>query len=981
VWAGAITTDSASELIEGPAATGMIGDFYMRNNRTRFVIQAPTRVIGVIPQGGNLVDAVLLDDEGNQVTGDHFGELSFVYLVGRTCEHETLEVVQDGSGGGAAVLRARGLTAPNDFINLRGMGLLNIPLDLDPDIDDRVECATTYILHPDSTVLEVRWTLFNPNDTAIRAPFAAFTDTGGDVESWGAGRGFERLGIEAITSAADPAPVDYVVYQGKGVAYGALPRHAVDATNSTFLVAGVSVLLYGATNLLDILNPDTFYLYLPAEGGVTHALDFVVGRDASDVEEQYRLGRGDQVAELSGSVDWLSGGAAEGARVGVFADTGGGLGADNAVITYMDVGADGSFSARLAPGNYLLRADVQDVAYSEARSVTVPAQGVDFVLPDPVYYEYSILDDETDEPIPGKLTVIGRHPAPPDSRLFETYDGYDGLVRMEWSIRGGTTDIGDGADAPFPLPAGGTYRIIATRGTEWSIDSVVVTPQANDIVQDVELRLRRVLPTEGYVSTEWHVHMIGSPDSPVDYHDRVATFVADGVEVWAATEHDYVSDVQPLVEQLGLERYTRVIPGLEVTPFTYGHFNAWPIVPDTTSPNRGAVDWARGADGYALIPSEIFGILRGKGAELIQVNHPRAGPGGITDFQQYFDRAGLVFDYEARTVGGDLFEQPVPNDWMRLPEAALWDDGFNALEVWNGFGMVDSNEDGVREIGRLDTVLRDWFNFLSFGMDITPIGSSDTHTMVRDPGGMPRTYVRVTDDSPEALASGTVVEDVLATLSGADGAPRDVVVSNGPHLAVRVQGEEQSALGRTIDGTSGSVTFEITAWSPEWAEFDTIEVFANQTPPVGKRVRVTALEPLACFTARDMSEAAENDTCANASLGGAQPLDVDPVEVENGHYRYQATVSFTLTPGDLDNRAGATGDDAWIVVRVRGDVAIFPLLLSGVMNDSTIDTLVSGSDEERRAIRVGRGVPAQAFTAPIYVDFDGGGYRAIFSPQ
>jgi hypothetical protein len=28
----------------------------------------------------------------------------------------------------------------------------------------------------------------------------------------------------------------------------------------------------------------------------------------------------------------------------------------------------------------------------------------------------------------------------------------------------------------------------------------------------------------------------------------------------------------------------------------------------------------------------------------------------------------------------------------------------------------------------------------------------------------------------------------------------------------------------------------------------------------------------------------------------------------------------------------------------------------------------------------GRGVPAEAFTAPVFVDFDGGGYRAPFAP-
>src|SRR6187455_1459368 len=103
-FAGAITGEN--ELIPGPARSGLVGDTFMRSSRARFVIQAPGRSIGIVPFGGNVIDAVLLDGEGHDVTGDQFGELGMVYLLGRTCEHERVEVLRDGSGGGAAVVRA-----------------------------------------------------------------------------------------------------------------------------------------------------------------------------------------------------------------------------------------------------------------------------------------------------------------------------------------------------------------------------------------------------------------------------------------------------------------------------------------------------------------------------------------------------------------------------------------------------------------------------------------------------------------------------------------------------------------------------------------------------------------------------------------------------------------------------------------------------------------------------------------------------------
>ena len=123
VFAGEVT--DASQLLTGPAQSGLVGDFFIKNDKASFIIQAPTRVIGVIPQGGNLVDAALTDGT-HQLTDDHFGELGLIYLLGRTCEPDKVEVVRDGSKGGVAVIRATGKSGNDDFINIKGIGLLPI---------------------------------------------------------------------------------------------------------------------------------------------------------------------------------------------------------------------------------------------------------------------------------------------------------------------------------------------------------------------------------------------------------------------------------------------------------------------------------------------------------------------------------------------------------------------------------------------------------------------------------------------------------------------------------------------------------------------------------------------------------------------------------------------------------------------------------------------------------------------------------------
>ncbi|HUH01132.1 MAG TPA: CehA/McbA family metallohydrolase, partial [Kofleriaceae bacterium] len=687
-----------------------------------------------------------------------------------------------------------------------------------------------------------------------------------------------------------------------------------------------------------------------------------------------------ELAEVSGQVSWETGGGTpSGARVGLYQDANGNgtLEATDPVLSYFRVESDGTFSGSTLPGNYLVRAEVLDEARSSAQTLTVAATGATGValsLPTPVQFDYEITDFDTGNPIPGKITVIGRHPAAPDQRLFDTFDRKAGVVRMVHAVRG-SSSLGEMPDPAFSLPPG-TYRVVATRGTEWSEASQVITVTSGQAPQTLDFALKRVIDTTGYVSSEYHVHQVGSPDSPVLNDDRVRSAAADGIELFSSNDHDFVTDLQPYVEAMSLTDVVRVIPGLEVTPFTYGHFNAWPIQPLPDTANGGAVDWARGMEGYAMIPDEIFSAMRGRGAELVQVNHPRATRGSLTDFMQFFDRAGLSFDFDNRIVDSDLLRQPVPNEWMRLPEVSLWSNAFNALEVWNGFSTTDANGDGVREISSLDIVLRDWFNFLTMGMRVTPIGSSDTHTMVKDPMGMPRTMVAVTDDSSAALSSGNIVDDVLDTLAARNGTPVDIVVTNGPFIQVTAVGTNGSAIGRVIDG-SGGVTFDIVVTAPAWAQIDTIELFANETLEVGRAATQSTLQPRFCFTARTGLD--EADTCALAT-GGARALTVTLEDLGDGFTRYHATAQITIAAADIDNRAGATGDDAWFVVRAYGTRAVFPVLLDGVISESTLDVLVSGTPTEQSAVLDGAGVPAMAFTAPIYVDFDGGGYRAVFLP-
>jgi hypothetical protein len=979
-YAGQVTDES--QLVRGPAQSGLVGDYFIKNDRATFIVQAPTRVIGVIPQGGNVVDAALTEG-GQQVVDDHFGELGLIYLLGRTCEPDRIEVVRDGSEGGAAVLRAIGKSGNDDFLNVKGIGPIRVDVTMDPDIDDNVECATTYILPPGSATLEMYHSLYNAGPDAVTGPMGTVADSGGNTEAWTNTRGFERADISALLTSSHPQPSDYVVYQGPGVAYGVIPRHDTPTAHTQTLIAGVSIILDGNSSLLEILQPDKpKFLNLAKGKGLMQRYDLVVARDSNAIDAVWR--KDETLQPVAGKVEWSAGGIAAGARVGVFID-GNGNGVldgetvdldddgtvDDHAISYMDVQPDGTFSGQVPAGNLFLVAEVKNAGRSQPAPL---ADTVTLTIPSPVKIDYQILDADTSTPIPGTLLVIGTHPAFPDKRLFEVYDRTAGVVTQAHSIRGTTVDLGDGADPALYVPAGGTYRVYASRGTEWSVASAAVTGSAN---VDLTFTLKRVVPTTGYFASDWHVHQIGSPDSPVLSEDRIRSAVSTGVEMFAVTDHDYIADLQPLVEQLNLTRLLRVVPGIEVTPFAYGHFNAWPMLPDNTSANRGAIDWARGAAlGFAMLPGEVFEAMRGRGAQMVQVNHPRGS--GFTEFQAAFSRANVLYDFSNHTIFGDYENASTPNDWLRLPGESLWSDKFNGLEVWNGFTMADSNGDMLRENKSLDRVMRDWISMLSLGFYVTPAGNSDTHTIVADPAGMPRTYVRVADDSADALASPFSVDAVIATQTGANNTARDVVVTDGPMIDVKVS--NAPALGRVVTATNSSITLVVTVTAADWAKFDTLEVFANSTPEPPRDD--TSLTPLKCWTSRSLTTLNAKDPCAIAAIA-PESMTVNLVTVPGAgtFKRYEVQLTITLDASDIVTRAGAIGKDAWLVFRARGDRGIFPILVKGdTISDTTMPALLSGDMQAIGTALDGHGVPATAFTAPVFVDFDGGGYRAPFAP-
>ncbi len=409
--------------------------------------------------------------------------------------------------------------------------------------------------------------------------------------------------------------------------------------------------------------------------------------------------------------------------------------------------------------------------------------------------------------------------------------------------------------------APGRYRVTASRGPEYALAQAEVDVVAGKDAPAVSLALKRVMDTTGYVATDFHQHTMLGADAPVGMRDRVVSNAAEGVEVAVASEHNVVADLEPLVRALHLEGDLVSIPGDELTTDSsrhpWGHANVFPLVPDATKARGGA---PRVLDRTA---KEVFAELRALAApHVLQVNHPRTGLTG------YFDQGGL----DPKTgVGTD------PG----------YDPGFDALEVWNG-----------RNVDAREKVLADFFVLLRTKHPVTATADTDTHGIVGQEAGYPRTFVHVADDA--RLAAWGAAEN--ADLVDAVRVRRDVVLTNGPFLRVRAN---DAPIGGVARARHGAVVVTVHVECAPWVEVDRVRVArAVDAPSPADDVAIALVANAAGARVADVTFTlrASRDDAFVVIASGASPMS----PVLSGEAREIAPYAMTgaiWIDGDGDGRS------------------------------------------------------------------------------
>jgi len=631
-----------------------------------------------------------------------------------------------------------------------------------------------------------------------------------------------------------------------------------------------------------------------------------------------------------------------------------GFGPGNAV-THVRTDADGTFSGVVVPnGDYelvvsaperddVVRGPVQVLDAETA--VAIPPLSARGML------AFRVREKRRGKPLmPAKLVLQGLD-GTPDPRfardLSASLGGEDLLPESFGGTQRGPTGDARGQGNVVYTTTGegsiqvrpGRYVVWASRGMEFGIGREEVTIGVGETA-NVDFLLKRVIKSRDAIGADFHVHSVRSFDASTPLEDRVASFVAEGVEVMVATDHDKHVDYEPIIQSLGVAPYVVGVAGVEVTgsvpnppdfPNSIGHLNAWPMPVDGDRRRDGSID-----DEF-VAPNWIYSRLEDLGGDdlVIQYNHVRAGVSGLTNIG-FFNSIGCgrcanaidtTCDVDADCPAGATQEcgcvgyQPdrpidmIPNDLLlddgiRGPGTTANPNGrtnldFDVMEIANGARAGD--------VEALVAVRRDWFSLLRQDIRRWATGVSDSHRATVEHAGWARTFVLGVGDDPRAVPLATFDEHVRA---GA------MVIAAGPYVEVLAKaGKAKVGVGQELGAARGKVRLSVRVTAPAWVPVEEVRIVVNgdvaerfdrttrpRVRPMPKKV--TSSGKTVRFRAKRTLRLAQ-DSFVVVEAGIPLPGDGDPIPVspEPMNAIVKGAVPFAITnPIFVD--VGADGYDA-----------------------------------------------------------------------
>lgn len=547
-------------------------------------------------------------------------------------------------------------------------------------------------------------------------------------------------------------------------------------------------------------------------------------------------------------------------------------------------GPNGRFSLRLPSGDYVASVRASGVPHVD-RSFSVAGKDVD--LGTFRVARHATLELPRGTPMRLVFRGLGETPTPKlrdDGIVFrvgdQKFEGSHGSSDL--SLAGTVHD-----PASVRLPAG-RYRVFATRGPEYDVTSVEIALEAGHRAPLALAPPRRVLESPGWLSADLHVHSAASDDSGLAVSSRVASFVAQGLDVVVATEHDRVFDYGPEIRRLGLEDRLDSVVGVEVTssvqseraPYTLGHANAFPLQPMPQHYRGGA---PRGENRRMR---DVVAQLRARpGRPLLQLNHGRGEgiDGANGSFLTHLSVAGAQFQPALALSSGDnanLIEADAKH--------GLRDLDFDALELLNGAGHASYPMNRA-----------DWLSFLLQGEVRTATANSDSHDLAAVIG-LPRNYVRW--EAGRAFDGQGFADAVRAgRVYGTTGPLLDLVLASADGRGAK------AGIGERFEGDAGVLLLTVNA--APWVPVSQARVYVNaeltEQRPVhrGETLRVPLRFEVDSFVTVEVEGAVESDgVYASVAPGFESFAFSNPIYVDSdGDGRWRAPGLPSPAPALLSN--------------------------------------------------------------------------------
>lgn len=449
---------------------------------------------------------------------------------------------------------------------------------------------------------------------------------------------------------------------------------------------------------------------------------------------------------------------------------------------------DGTFSCRVPIGRYLVSASKVGRAFvSEASTIDVRSarpQSTVLLLSQESVLRIAVSEAETPTsiPLPCKLTFVSKQ----GTNEVNWGDGPRGDrgIRNTWFLPYGAANI--------PITPG-KYQMYISRGVEYDDirADINVAPGTQQVLKySLPHTMRGMLP--GMFSVDAGVVTSASASSVAPIEDRVIQAACEGVHVIVSGDYNRATDLQPVIDKLGLGRWVKGMMGMRLLLHKgdeTAEVLAYPLTHD------GATSLTRFLPQITNVPPDL----------------------ALSDLKKNFPGVVLEIVKPTDPERGYFARYPWNSIDQRFATDELPPHDYDSIEIYEGkkLGLERTNYPRYS-----DLQVRRSNDDLAKVAPLSPTAYSGSSLPFGQEIGYPRLYVYTDKKSFRELSEADIVKKIRG---------QHYMVTNGPITSMEVQslpsGEYNKRPGDVIDlSTTRILRLQLRVLAANWVSFSGLAV-------------------------------------------------------------------------------------------------------------------------------------------------------------